>query len=55
MVIEGGCVSADQEADLANLKVNIGGDSNGGDGNRGCISGDQEADLANLGGDNNVV
>ncbi len=30
MVIEGGCISGDQEADLANLKVNIGGDSNGG-------------------------
>ena len=25
-----GCISGDQEADLANLKVNIGRDSNGG-------------------------
>ncbi len=42
---------------LATLKVNIGENNNGGDGNRGCVSADQEADLAtlkvNIGGHSN--
>ncbi len=49
VVIEGGCVGVNQEADLANLKVNIGEEGNLGvviEG--GCVDINPEADLANL-------